>query len=166
MNKIGVENVRTSASGCHEYLGCLLPNGYAKIRINGKTMLGHRAAWLKYRGPIPDGIKVLHRCDNRKCLNPEHLFLGTSLDNSRDMEQKGRHNYIGLTDPLLRKQPTKAQRARGSRSGTAKLTESDVRRIREAYLRAAKQTEMAVMYGVSQATIQRITSRTHWTHVE
>lgn len=79
-------------SGCHEFTGFLLPNGYGRIGGgDGKTWLAHRMSWTCHFGPIPAGIQVLHRCDNRKCIRPEHLFLGTQADNMQDMIAKGRH---------------------------------------------------------------------------
>jgi hypothetical protein len=75
--------------------GCWIWTGaagrYGAVTINRKHIDAHRLSWLLYRGPIPDGLRVLHRCDVCLCVNPSHLFLGTAKDNSQDMVMKGRH---------------------------------------------------------------------------
>jgi len=86
----------TTSTGCMEWQGCLYPGGYAQIRIFGKQESGSRVVWKLINGEIPDGLWVLHKCDNRKCINPEHLFLGTRMDNIKDMYNKER-NYHKVT---------------------------------------------------------------------
>ena len=78
-------------SGCHLWIGATTGGGYGHTRIGGKNMRAHRAVWELTHGPIPDGLWVLHRCDNPACVNPLHLFLGTHIDNMRDVVSKGRH---------------------------------------------------------------------------
>jgi hypothetical protein len=82
------------ASGCIEFTGYIRRSGYGEIGSGGRerSLLAHRAAWICARGPIPDGLFVCHRCDNRLCVNVEHLFLGTAIDNVRDMCAKGRQS--------------------------------------------------------------------------
>lgn len=79
---------------CLPWQGHKTVKGYGNFRWTTKAsdpkMLAHRAAWTLLRGPIPDGMSVLHRCDNRPCVNPNHLYLGTQLDNMRDCSAKGR----------------------------------------------------------------------------
>ncbi len=65
-------------------------NGYGKLRRGKKWMLAHRQAWIDAHGPIPEGMLVLHKCDNPPCVNVNHLYLGTNKDNSRDMYDRGR----------------------------------------------------------------------------
>lgn len=69
--------------------------GYGMTSIRNKNIFAHRAAWIAWKGEIPKGMFVCHTCDNRLCINPDHLFLGTSKDNVQDMINKKRHNFGG-----------------------------------------------------------------------
>jgi len=83
--------------GCWKWLKRIFHTGYASVNIGKrKTILAHRASWIIHKGAIPDNLFVLHSCDNRSCTNPEHLFLGTQLDNVRDMDNKGRRVTRGM----------------------------------------------------------------------
>ena len=85
------EKIVIKDNDCWRWNKKLLKNGYTTINMGRtKTILGHRVSWLIHNGSIPNKILVLHKCDNRSCTNPEHLFLGTQLDNVRDMDKKGR----------------------------------------------------------------------------
>jgi hypothetical protein len=137
------EKVEVRASGCHEWTGRLQPNGYGQIRANGKTSYAHRVAWELANKPIPEGAYVLHDCDNRRCVNPEHLRLGTFQDNMDDMTAKKRH-------------------AHGERNGHARLSEQAVRDIRAS---EALQADLAARYGVSQSLVSMIRSGRIWKQV-
>jgi len=76
---------------CWEWLGAKDYGGYGQVRIWGKQMKAHRASWEFFFGPIPNGLSVLHKCDNPSCVNPYHLFLGDQCDNITDCVIKGRH---------------------------------------------------------------------------
>lgn len=85
-------NVSIQTEGCWEWLACKNPGGYGIVRLSdGKNILAHRLSWLSLVGPIPDGLCVLHHCDNPPCVRPDHLFLGTLAENNKDMTAKGRH---------------------------------------------------------------------------
>lgn len=86
-----LEKVRKVESGCHEWQSATNWKGYGKMFFRGRNSFpAHRASYLLFTGEIPDGQWVLHKCDNKLCVNPEHLFLGDALANIRDMDQKRR----------------------------------------------------------------------------
>jgi len=107
----------------------------------------HRVSYSIFKGGIPAGLSVLHRCDQTLCVNPEHLFLGTQQDNITDAQAKGRL-------------------ARGSKQGLSKLTDADVRCILWSRRLGMTQTALAKRFGVCQATIYEILSGKNWTHIQ
>lgn len=83
-----LEKIVVADSGCHEWQSTLRYDGYGSVWLDSKTVLAHRAAWLIFRGEIPQGMHVCHHCDNRRCVNPDHLYLGTPSQNVRDKIQR------------------------------------------------------------------------------
>lgn len=143
-----------NSSECWEWSGPVGPFGHGKwmiYRPPWRWHIGaHRFSYMHFVGNIPDGIFVCHHCDNARCCNPDHLFLGTALDNSEDMVAKGRTPH-------------------GSQMPNAKLTEDDVREIRSMYrVREPGRTipDLAERYGVSTALIYNIVSGKKWRHVK
>jgi len=123
---------------------------------SGNGLAGtHRIAYELVVGPIPDGLLVLHHCDNRRCVRPDHLFVGTYTDNNRDTAAKGR---IGTQQhpEIVR---------RGSQQSQAKLTEAQVLEIRALAGTGLTQQEIGKRFGVSQHGISNILSRKNWRHV-
>lgn len=146
-------------SGCWLWTGCLYPSGYARRRVRGVTYVASREAWRLFRGAIPDGLCVCHRCDNRSCVNPDHLFLGTPLDNARDMVAKGRQARGAAL--VARMRP-----ARGMAAGKAKLTDTQVVEILAEYARGGvTHRALAARYGVGHAAIGCIVRGTKWAHI-
>lgn len=147
---------------------------YGHFRMVGNPVAAHRAAWLLFRGAIPPGLCVLHKCDVGYCVNPDHLFLGTQLDNARDREAKGRGNQqIGQRNGRHTK-PWRTSRGdrhytrlnpgckRGELNGRAKLTATDVVTIR-ADVRS--NGIIARERGLTKTTIRSIKLRRLWSHV-
>lgn len=102
-----VDNIsRNPVSGCWNWIGLTFhQSGYGQI--NNKALApapttAHRAAWMLYRGPIPEGMMVLHKCDNRKCANPDHLYLGTNQQNMLDRSQRGYVHQMRLDEAKVR----------------------------------------------------------------
>jgi hypothetical protein len=131
---------------------------YGSFRFNGKTCSASRIAWELTHGPIPDGLCVLHRCDNPPCCNPTHLFLGTVADNALDKANKGRV-ISHFNDPLRRPH----QNNSGENNPNAKLTNTEVKEISERYrLGGITQKQLQRDYGVSRSAIQRILHGISW----
>jgi len=118
-------------------------DGYGMVKMNGKPVRAHRWSYEYFHGDIPEGLCVLHACDNPPCTNPKHLFIGSHQDNMTDMMRKGRSTA-------------------GEASASSKLTEADVHKIR-----ASKATQQALAdeYGVDRSIISRIMTRKMWKHV-
>ena len=129
-------------------------DGYGHRYWEGRVQLAHRVAWQKANGPIPDGLQVLHRCDNPPCVNPAHLWLGTPKDNAIDRDRKGRRDYSHLKH---------VRRSRGEERGNAKLTIRSVAAIRERYAAGGvRQIDLAAEYGVSRSLVQAVVAGKVW----
>ena len=136
--------------GCWLWQAGKTKDGYGVIWKAPKVLLAHRVAWELTYGPIPEGLQILHHCDNPACVNPTHLFIGTNYDNVCDSVSKGR-------------------RSSGENHPNALLTTARVSEIRKIYAlkgnrctRDISQRKLAYQYGVNRRTIQNILSRKNW----
>lgn len=159
--------------GCWLWTGAKFHNGYGSFRANSnKQVRVHRWAYEHFTGPIPPGFLVCHRCDNRACVNPVHLFVGTQRDNIADMLAKGRGpdrapnmRYLPKAQAVLRAHPE--LHARGERVSLAKLTAEQVRTIRRRYAAGGVTiVELGEDFHVTFSTISAIIRRKTWKHVE
>jgi len=88
-------------SGCHIWRGSTNPQGYGQLSFGGRPGGTHRWAWILRHGPIPKGLYVCHRCDDRRCCNPDHMFLGTHAENMADMKARNRGHWRIRVQRLL-----------------------------------------------------------------
>lgn len=137
---------RCGPDECWEWQGAKGSGGYGHISDGGKLRSAHRVSYELSVGPVPEGMCVCHRCDNRPCVNPRHLFAGTHQDNMDDMARKGRNA-----------QP------KGEAKPNAKLTDADVRAIRSS---PKPKKSLAEKYDIDLGTIYKIKARQAWSHVE
>lgn len=84
------KKIEKQDNGCWHFTGAIKKNGYGSVYFRGSMKNAHRVAYILTYGNFPQELFVCHKCDNRKCINPEHLFLGTAFDNTHDMIKKGR----------------------------------------------------------------------------
>lgn len=153
---------------CWPWTLSLDTGGYGSVKRGGRTQRAHRVAWVLVRDEIPrgsghHGICVCHSCDNRRCCNPAHMFLGTHAENVADREAKGRNRPPRGDANGARLHPE--TRARGEVNGGAKITEADVRALRAHYRTGATQVTLGAMFGLSQTQVSRIVRRETWGHV-
>lgn len=129
---------------CWIWVGSVSDGGYGSFGFGKRPIPAHRASYIMYVGPIEGSFHVLHKCDNRRCVNPDHLSVGTNHDNMLDRHAKGR---------------TKLPNNKGSRNGMAKLTEDDVKSIR-ADNRIHR--DIAADFGIARQTVGDIKKFKRW----
>jgi HNH endonuclease len=136
---------RPELGPCHLWAGSTTQKGYGQFWLDGKLERAHRAAWILEEGEIPDGLGVLHYCDNPPCVRRSHLFLGTQVDNMKDRDAKGRDtSHVGTAN------------------GRAKLTEADVLAIRAS---DEPSRVIAPRFGLTHSNIRHIRNRKSWRHL-
>lgn len=131
---------------CWEWTGKIGPNGYGVLTDGKRGYAAHRVSYELHNGPIPDGKMILHSCDNRRCVNPYHLRIGSHAENMLDRQMR-------LRTPRGRKIPN------------AKLTENEVREIRLASAQGSNDRILAERYGVTRSAIWGVVARKTWKHV-
>lgn len=133
--------------GCWLWHGSRRPKGYGIFWFRGERTGAHRASHALFVGPVVDGLDVCHRCDNPRCVRPDHLFLGTRSENLRDAVEKGRMRHPDT---------------RGQRNGNSRLTLTVVTTIRERRANGERLAPLAEEFGVSQSTISNIARGLTW----
>jgi hypothetical protein len=134
---------------CWVWIGCIHKNGYGNFWLSRGARITSRVSWIIHFGQIPDKLFVCHKCDNRACVNPEHLFLGTNSDNMADMKTKDR-------------QP----KFYGEEHNRSKLTSSQVIEIRHLYSTGdCSFNKLARMFNVAKGNIVFIVKRKTWDHI-
>jgi len=145
--------------GCWDWMFGVDTKGYGKIGIKyagtkiTRMLAAHRVSFFLTFGSFPLKMSVLHKCDRPRCCNPEHLFLGTQLDNMRDMDAKGRRCIL------------RPNRTMGERVNTAKLTPEEVKEIRKLSKEGHTTNQLSLSYGVSNLNIRSIVRGVTWKHL-
>ena len=147
---------------CWEWTGSMRANGYGCFWYRGKHQQAHRVAWQLERGDIPDGLYACHRCDNRRCVRPDHLFLGTPSENNYDASSKGRNGAHTHPEKYRNGCPIKPI---GEQNGIAKLTAQAVRDIRALAANGHRHKSIASRYGVDKSSISKVVRRETWGHI-
>lgn len=139
---------------CWEWKGARNQSGYGWFSVGSRLRRAHRIAYELTVGPVPSGMNVLHSCDNRACVRPEHLRVGTQRDNMADMDSRNR-----------RFSPFRGQVQAGESNRQARLSEDDVREIRRLREAGGSLRDIAAQYGVSETNVCGIARRRFWAHV-
>ena len=138
-------------SGCWIWLQYCLPQGHGRVFFRGRLWSTHRAAWEAFKGPIPQGAHVLHKCDVPCCVNPDHLYIGDHAQNMRDVKERGRS--VG--------------KLAGTKNPHSTLDDTKVREIRSRYQSGRfTQKQLSQEYGVAQTAISTIVRRQSWKHIK
>lgn len=189
MNKVNKNGPthRTLKTKCWVWTASIVTHsiGYGQFQGVKGCSLAHRASWILYNGEIPEGLFVLHKCDNPICVNPKHLYLGTHADNMKDMKDRGRvnksgpHNPVSGDDHYSHRTPEKMSRGikhskvmlihaqRGEDRYNARLTEEIVRWCRVRYKQGGISiTQLAVMFNISRMPMWQAIRRQTWKHVK
>ena len=146
--------ISISSDDCWIWRWSYTKRGYGRANYKGAEIYAHRLSFLMFKGEIPPGMFVCHKCDTPLCVNPDHLFIGTPKENSEDRDRKGRARIVI------------GKRSKGSESVRAKLKESDVIEIRSLYgTTNLTHKEIAQQFGVAMQTVSSILSRRTWGHI-
>lgn len=141
------------ASGCWEWTGLTKEGGYGLFPMRGpdrwRHKLAHRYSWMLHNGPIPNGLWVLHHCDNPPCTRPDHLFLGTHADNMTDASLKGRTSQGD--NHHTRRHPEKLHR--DTDHHMTKITDDQVRELRGLHVEGLRPSDLALRFSISRSRV-------------
>lgn len=142
---------KNTENGCWEWTASLTKiGGYGRFKHNRKIIRAHRLSYELNYGKFDETLFVCHKCDNPKCVNPDHLFLGTSQDNMDDMIKKGRNSN---GNPI------------GENNGNSRLSENNILNIKKLIKKGLSNKKIADMYNVSDSMISRIKLGKNWSHI-
>lgn len=144
-----LESFEIKDNGCWEWKKINASHKYGTFTINKVIILAHRFSYFFYKGNIPEGMEICHKCDNRRCVNPNHLFLGTHYDNMHDAIKKNKITH-----------------EKGETHARAKLTEKEVYEIKGLLKNGMMQRRIAEKYGVHEETIRCIKIGRNWRHLK
>ena len=135
-------------NGCWEWTARINTYGYGQFNVSKRVPIhAHRMAWILTNGPIPEGLYACHKCDNRRCVRPDHLFIGTATDNNRDMVAKGRCTSCGW---------------KGVAHPNAKMSTEQVREVRARYAAGESAPTLARAFGMNRQSMwQIVTGRSY-----
>lgn len=165
---------KSSDNDCLIWIGSVKGDkGRPAFQMGKKSVYSSRYIYSKLIGDIPDGTMVCHTCDNPLCVNPAHLFLGSAMDNAKDMANKGRGWWQVSSSDEVRERMISAKSiqvesgkvARGSMFRKSNITEADIPIIRSRAANGESQRKLAREYGVGQSNICQIVTRRIWAHV-
>lgn len=140
-NKFYSKTLLPNENGCMEWIGAIINNGYGtfSLSVNLKSILAHRYSYMLHFGEIPKGMMVCHTCDNRKCVAPDHLFLGTHADNMQDMVNKGRKPSF-----------------EGDKNPSCKLTDAQWCEIKNLLLNGMHRSAITKKFNISRSQLSAI----------
>ena len=139
--------VKISESGCWEWVGSKLKDGYGHFHVNRVGIPAHRYSYKFYKGEIPDGCVIRHTCDNPSCVNPDHLQVGTQKENYDDSKMKGRHSH-------------------GEAHGNSVYSEQQIRKVMQLIADGIKPKVVSDKTGVALSTVYDIKGGRSWQHLK
>ena len=133
--------------GCWEWTGAVLKDGYGHFHVNRKGVIASRYSYQHYKGDIPPGLVVRHKCDNPKCVNPEHLELGTQKDNYNDAKMKGRHVH-------------------GEKHGNVLYSGEQIKKVLQLIAEGMRPIDISKQTGVALSTVYDVRLGRSWKHLK